>query len=403
MDQPPPTFGHTNFSPDTFASAAEQGELPPAANESFLAAARRSARNASVAVEPTPGAFPWSRRSATPAAAAVQRPEQKNGSTRYLLIAGIALIAILAVIAGVFLSQSLGVHRVERIPANANPALTNPQPAPAPPPASAYAAPLDSDDQTAPPSPTVPPAVMPTQPVTVKPTHVRPVPDSIVPLAPPMTPKQQQAAQSPVEKLAALANGGNVRAEAALGFAYLDGTGVAVNEAEGARWLERAANQGDAMSAYRLGTLYERGRGVPADAAKAMQLYGIAAKQGNRKAMHNLAVAFAGGSGVPKNLQQAAQWFTSAAELGLSDSQFNLAVLYERGMGVPQSLIDAYKWYAIAAAQGDAESKARVDALSTQLDPADKATAQKAADTFRPKPLDRAANTAPTIADVLGN
>jgi localization factor PodJL len=156
------------------------------------------------------------------------------------------------------------------------------------------------------------------------------------------------------------------------------------------------------MAAYRLGTLYERGHGVPTDTAKAIQLYGIAAKQGNRKAMHNLAVAFAGGAGVPKNLQQAAEWFTKAADLGLSDSQFNLAVLYERGMGVPQSLTDAYKWYAIAAAQGDAESKSRVDALSTQLAPADKAAAQKAADGFQAKPLNRAANTAPTVADVSG-
>jgi localization factor PodJL len=72
-------------------------------------------------------------------------------------------------------------------------------------------------------------------------------------------------------------------------------------------------------------------------------------------------------------------------------------------MGVPQSLTDAYKWYAVAAAQGDSESKARVDALSSQLAPADKAAAQKAADTFQPQPLNRAANTAPTPADVLGN
>jgi localization factor PodJL len=88
--------------------------------------------------------------------------------------------------------------------------------------------------------------------------------------------------------------------------------------------------------------------------------------------------------------------------MGLSDSQFNLAVLYERGMGVKQSLTEAYKWYAIAAAGGDSESKTRVDALATQLSPADKATAQAAAQNFHPKPMNPAANTAPTANTVLG-
>lgn len=75
--------------------------------------------------------------------------------------------------------------------------------------------------------------------------------------------------------------------------------------------------------------------------------------------------------------------------------QFNLAVLYERGLGVPQSLTEAYKWYAIAATQGDNELKARVVALTTQLSASDHDSAQKAADTFRPEPLNRAANVPP--------
>jgi localization factor PodJL len=396
-------FGHVQHA-DTFAAAAEHGDVP--GSESFIAAARRSARSASTVTDTAPSGFSWGSRRTAP----VEQTEEKPGSTRYLLIAGIALIAIVAIIAGVFLSQGLGGRHVITVPASSVPAKPAAPPAPA---ASAYTLPLDSgDDTNTPTNPAMAPA--PSSPVAVRPSHVRPVPD-----AAPVQPTQQQAvqtspvpppvaqtpvAQTPATRLAALANGGNVRAESALGFAYLDGTdGIAVNEAEGARWLERAANSGDAMAAYRLGTLYERGRGVPTNTAKAIQLYGIAAKQGNRKAMHNLAVAFADGAGVAKNLQQAAQWFTKAAQLGLSDSQFNLAVLYERGMGEPQSLTEAYKWYAIAAAQGDSESKARVDALSSQIAPADKATAQKAADTFQPQPLNRAANTAPLPADVLGN
>jgi len=105
---------------------------------------------------------------------------------------------------------------------------------------------------------------------------------------------------------------------------------------------------------------------------------------------------------VQKDLVVAAQWFTRAANLGLADSQFNLAVLYERGMGVQQSLIDAYKWYAIAAQQGDTESKARLDALNTQLSPEDKTAAEKAAQSFRPETTDRNANIPPDESMVLG-
>ena len=75
-------------------------------------------------------------------------------------------------------------------------------------------------------------------------------------------------------------------------------------------------------------------------------------------------------------------------------------MLYERGLGVPQSLLNAYKWYAIAAAQGDAESKARLQAISTQLSADDRAAAQHAADTFKPGQLDARANVAPTMAEL---
>ena len=118
--------------------------------------------------------------------------------------------------------------------------------------------------------------------------------------------------------------------------------------------------------------------------------------------MHDLGVAYAEGLGTQKDYDESARWFAKAAALGLTNSQFNLAVLYERGMGVKQSLTEAYKWYAIAAAGGDSESKARVDALATQLTPADKAAAQTAAQNFHPKPMNPAANSAPTAADILG-
>ena len=224
----------------------------------------------------------------------------------------------------------------------------------------------------------------------------QPSPTISAPIAPDPEPRAAAALQ-PLEHLTAAAQIGNAKAQLVLGLKMLNGDGIAINEAEAARWLERAAKQGDPVAQYHLGTLYERGHGVPADARQAAAWYEAAANLGNRKAMHNLAVAYARGAGVTKDLAIAAQWFTKAANLGLRDSQFNLAVLYERGMGVPQSLPDAYKWYLVAAAQGDAESKTRVANLSTQLGTADRAAAQRAAEKFKPRPIDRDANVPPDL------
>jgi len=203
--------------------------------------------------------------------------------------------------------------------------------------------------------------------------------------------------QTPLASILKFAQAGNAKAELLLGLCYLEGEGIAANEAEAARWLARAAQQNEAVAQYRLATLYERGRGVPADAKLAARWYEQAAAEGNIKSMHNLAVAYAQGSGEPKDYAKAAMWFRKAAEFGVADSQFNLAVLYERGMGVKQNLAEAYKWYSIAAAHGDAESKTRIAILVTQLSPNDRMAVERMAATFRPQAPDPAANAVPAL------
>jgi localization factor PodJL len=407
----PPPFSAEGFAPNAIPQASQPAAA--AGVDSYLAAVRRQARAASADAEQGRAArsnFSWG---ATPQT----QPARKSGRTRYFLIGAIAFIIIGAAAATLLLSHGT--------PSNTG-IVAPPLKTANPPPANALMQPtLESngtdstvgDDNSVvnetggtPPASALP---APSSPIVVKPLHVAKVPPARAPAhtnAPPQatapaaaapTPSATKpaAAISPTDRLAAAANTGNAKAELLLGLKYLDGDGMAVNEAEAARWLERAAKQGEAVAAYRLGTLYERGHGVPADPKKAVQWYTVAADAGNRKSMHNLAVAFAQGAGVTKNYVEAARWFSKAAALGLADSQFNLAVLYERGMGVTQSLIDAYKWYAIAAAQGDTESKARIEALATQLSADDRAAAQHAADTFHPQPMIPAANVAPTAAD----
>ena len=205
------------------------------------------------------------------------------------------------------------------------------------------------------------------------------------------------SAATPLDKLTQLAESGDANAEIEIANRYLDGTGTPRNAAAGFRWMTRAAKQGNPAAQYVLGSLYQKGTGTAADPVLAMHWYEAAALQGNRKAMHDLAIAYAEGLGGVKSPSEAVRWFSRAASLGYVDSQFDLAVLYERGEGVPQSLLDAYKWYAIAGAQGDAESKARLEALRTQLSSGDLAAAQHAADMFRAAQYDQASNTSPKI------
>ena len=401
-DSPPPAYTNDPFAPPPTAQPFAGGS---ATGESYLSAARRAARTASMQADAERargpmGAFNWG------ANRGADMTEKKP--KRYGLIAGLALVATLAAVAGVMLSQKMAAGHNTTTPSNGIGSLFQARPQ-----TSQTVTTTTATNQTsqntpsaAPSSPTIAPNTsVPTTQNTTHPTVTRP-PQTVKPQSgsttamhtqtppamPTQTPPPQTASVSPLQRLAQLANAGNANAETMLGLKYLEGDSVTQNDTEAAKWLSKAAAQGEAIAEYRLGTLYERGRGVPSDAAKAAHWYQQAATHGNRKAMHNLAVAFAEGAGVQKNYSEAARWFSKAASLGLADSQFNLAVLYERGLGVPQSLVDAYKWYAIAASQGDTESKSRIDALATQLSADERAAAQKAATGFRPQPLNRAAN-----------
>ncbi|HEU4550626.1 MAG TPA: hypothetical protein VFS01_13080 [Rhizomicrobium sp.] len=399
-------------------STPEAGEFEPLADftepfepeaepENFLAQARRTARAAAERAENERQSrgFHWGR--TTSAANDEDRP-------RYLIPALIALIVVLAVAAGLVLSQRMRTEpRGSEIAVPAKPVSHN-RITSAPPAAGKVAAlPVakPSAGETAQPAVT-PPAAKPqvVQPASAAAGTREDVPSNTVKTPPQRdvhkapanpAPRGNATAHKAPDRVIRLANADNPVAQTILGLRYLDGTvDTAVNLPEALKYLTAAAIQGQPVAQYRLGTLYERGQGVPADGAKAAHWYQMAANQGNRKAMHNLAVAYASGATGKKNMAEAARWFAKAAALGLSDSQFNLAVLYERGDGVPQSLLDAYKWYSIAAASGDAESKARVGVLQSQLSDSDRAAAQKAATAFHAAPLNRSANVPPEPADL---
>jgi uncharacterized protein len=110
-----------------------------------------------------------------------------------------------------------------------------------------------------------------------------------------------------------LADAGDPRAEAIIGFAYYRGRGAPHDDAEAAKWLLRAANKGDAVARFTLGVMYGEGRGVPQDFAEAAHWYQRAAEQGDAQAQYNLGLAYAHGEGVAQDVVEAHMWFNLAA------------------------------------------------------------------------------------------
>ena len=66
------------------------------------------------------------------------------------------------------------------------------------------------------------------------------------------------------------------------------GLGVTKDNAEAARWFQKAAAQGNSVAEVNLGWMYQHGLGVQEDKAQAAGWYEKAAAQGNSLAKSNL-------------------------------------------------------------------------------------------------------------------
>jgi TPR repeat protein len=81
-----------------------------------------------------------------------------------------------------------------------------------------------------------------------------------------------------------LAESGEPRAQAGIGFMYHRGLGVGVDDHEAALWLRRAAEQGQAEGELMLGMLFYYGRGVPQSYVRAYAWCELAEIGGNADA-----------------------------------------------------------------------------------------------------------------------
>lgn len=85
---------------------------------------------------------------------------------------------------------------------------------------------------------------------------------------------------------------------------------------EAAKWCRRAAEQGLPQSQYNLGVLYMNGQGVAKDEAQAFQWFKLATDQNFAVAQYYLGLLYMNGQGVKKSMDEAIKWFKRAAQNG---------------------------------------------------------------------------------------
>jgi len=173
-----------------------------------------------------------------------------------------------------------------------------------------------------------------------------------------------------------------------LAWLYETGRGVAKDMSEAVKWYRKAADAGLAVAQADLGRLYENGLGVPKDKTEAARWYGKAADQDNPQGQNELGRLYLVGEGVPLDLDRALDLFRRAAAGGNPFGVFNVGLALDKGWGTPRNPLGAYIWYSIAARfSGAAEQSQAVagrDRVAREISRDDLATAQRAADSWKP-------------------
>jgi len=163
----------------------------------------------------------------------------------------------------------------------------------------------------------------------------------------------RQQMKQPLDVLLAKAQGGDPEAQYVLGFKYLVGNAIPINDHEAYRWIRASADQGYRKAFRAMGDLYMHGWGTSMDVKQAFQWYEKGAQLGEPKAEVALGWLYLRGQGVPKNDKVALAWIQKAVMQGLPSAMAVLGRMYADGSGVAQDDTKAIEWYRKAAEKGD--------------------------------------------------
>lgn len=130
---------------------------------------------------------------------------------------------------------------------------------------------------------------------------------------------------------------------------YMHGQGVAKDEQKAMTYLQKAVEAGSDRAQLALGYFYLQGTGgVAKDTAKAVEFFTMAAKQGNRDAQYNVGLAYVRGEGVEKDMAKGYEWFEKAAYQDDAGAQYNLGVMTLNGEGREADPLLSHIWFRLA-------------------------------------------------------
>jgi TPR repeat protein len=149
---------------------------------------------------------------------------------------------------------------------------------------------------------------------------------------------------------------GSTAAMVELAVLYANGSGVARDEAQARKLLERAAEAGNPRGVANLVAL-SNNAGTPSDPVRARALLSKAAET-NADAQYQLGLMVADGSGGPKDDAEARALFEKAAAQGHAGALERMGAFTQSGRGGPQDSSAAKAYYEKAAALGNEDAKA---------------------------------------------
>ena len=148
-------------------------------------------------------------------------------------------------------------------------------------------------------------------------------------------------------------------------------------------WLP-LAEQGNAKVQALLGFMYYKGQGVPQDYQEAVKWYRLSAEQGDAQAQYNLALKYDKGQGVPQDYKEAVKWYRLSAEQGIAQAQYTLGVMYVIGKGVPQDYVLAHMWSNLSSSNGVKNGTEGRNMAEKKMSPSQIEKAQEMARNWKP-------------------
>jgi TPR repeat protein len=186
---------------------------------------------------------------------------------------------------------------------------------------------------------------------------------------------------------------GDVYSQFRLGQFYYEGKGISKDDAQAAKWFQKAATQEHSEAQYILASMYEKGVGLKQSDSEAFGWYLSAATQGHQRAsvileadkwtvfkkkhlardeMHPYQPRIEPKESnledqslepeQPSEIQpttgdEQLQKYLAKAQAGDVDAQYNIGIMYYHGEGVARDHDQALKWFHLAAEQNDAEAQ----------------------------------------------